>query len=105
MADLRTFLASLRYFEPTGSPLVGERVFSERGCAVCHGKMAEGTKTGPALRSGKEAFTTISFSAALWRHGPRMVDRAEELGIHWPTLKPTDIGDLVSFLNTPAHSK
>jgi cytochrome c2 len=105
MADLRTFLASLRYFEPTGSPLVGERVFSERGCAVCHGQMAEGTKTGPALRSGKEAFTTISFSAALWRHGPRMVDRAEELGIHWPTLKPTDIGDLVSFLNAPAHPK
>jgi len=105
MADLRTFLASLRYFEPTGSPLVGESVFSERGCAVCHGQTAEGTKTGPGLRSGKEAFTTISFSAALWRHGPRMIDRAEELGMPWPTLKPTDIGNLVSFLNAPARPK
>jgi cytochrome c2 len=105
MADLRTFLASLRYFEPTGSPLVGESVFSERGCAACHGQMAEGTKIGPGLRSGKEAFTTISFSAALWRHGPRMIDRAEELGMPWPTLKPTDIGNLVSFLNAPARPK
>jgi cytochrome c2 len=105
IADLRTFLASLRYFEPAGSPLVGERVFSERGCAACHGLMAEGTKIGPGLRSGKEAFTTISFTAALWRHGPRMIDRAEELGIPWPTLKPTDIGNLVSFLNAPARSK
>lgn len=105
MADLRTFLASLRYFEPTGSPLVGERVFSERGCAACHGHMAEGTQIGPGLRSGTEAFTTISFTAALWRHGPRMIDRAQELGIPWPTLKATDIGDLVSFLNAPARPK
>jgi cytochrome c2 len=103
IADLRTFLASLRYFEPTGSPLVGERVFSERGCAACHGSMAEGTKMGPGLRSGKEAFTAVSFTAALWRHGPHMIDRAEELGIPWPTLKPTDIGNLVSFLNAPTR--
>jgi cytochrome c2 len=105
MADLRTFLASLRYVEPTGSPLVGERVFSERGCAACHGQMAEGTKIGPGLRSDTEAFTAVSFTAALWRHGPRMIDRAEELGIPWPTLKASDIGDLVSFLNAPAGPK
>jgi cytochrome c2 len=105
MADLRTFLASLRYFEPTGSPLVGERVFSERGCAACHGRMAEGTQIGPGLRSATEAFTTISFTVALWRHGPRMIDRAQELGIPWPTLKATDLGDLVSFLNAPTRPK
>jgi cytochrome c2 len=105
MADLRTFLASLRYFEPTGSPLVGERVFSDRGCAACHGRTAEGTQTGPGLRSGTEAYTTITFAAALWRHGPRMIDRAQELGIPWPTLKATDLGDLVSFLNTPVPPK
>jgi len=105
MADLRAFLASLRYFEPTGSPLVGERVFSERGCAACHGQMAEGTKIGPGLKTGKEAFTTISFTVALWRHGPRMIDRAEELGITWPILKPTDVGNLVSFLNAPVRPK
>ena len=102
MADLRAFLASLRYFEPTGSPLVGERVFSERGCAACHGPRAEGTKMGPPLKATTEAYTAVSFSAALWRHGPRMIDRAERYGLSWPTLKATDIGDLVSFLNAPA---
>jgi cytochrome c2 len=103
MADLLTFLASLRYFEPTGSPLVGERVFSERGCAACHGESAEGTQIGPGLRSSTEAFTTVSLTAALWQHGPRMIERSEELNIPWPTLKSTDIGDLVSFLNAPKH--
>jgi hypothetical protein len=67
--------------------------------------MAEGTQIGPGLRSGTEAFTTISFTVALWRHGPRMIDRAQELGIPWPTLKATDLGDLVSFLNAPARPK
>jgi len=34
-----------------------------------------------------------------------MIDRSDELGIPWPTLKSTDIGDLVSFLNAPKHPK
>jgi hypothetical protein len=34
-----------------------------------------------------------------------MIDRAQELGIPWPTLKATDVGDLVSFLNAPARHK
>jgi len=99
VADLASFLASLRYFEPAGSGLVGERVFTERGCAHCHGTEAQGTKLGPQLRSSSEAFTTVSFTTALWRHGPHMMDRAEESGAQWPVLQPTDIGDLVSFLN------
>ena len=49
-----------------------------------------------------DAFTTVSFTTALWRHGPGMIDRAEALGIPWPMLKPTDVGDLVSFLNAQA---
>ena len=105
MADLRAFLASLRYFEPTGSPLVGEHVFSERGCAACHGSTAEGTKMGPPLKATAEVYTAVSFSAALWRHGPRMINRAEKYGLSWPTLKATDIGDLVSFLNAPVPPK
>lgn len=105
LADLQTFLASLRYFEPAGSPLVGERVFAECGCARCHGSAAEGTRFGPPLRSGPDAFTAVSFATALWKHGPRMVDRAEEMGIGWPILAATDIGDLVSFLNDPARRK
>ena len=103
VADLHTFLASLRYFEPTGSALVGERVFTERGCAHCHGPAAQGTKLGPQLRSGLEAFTTVSFATALWRHGPHMIDRTEELGVKWPVLEASDVGDLVSFLNTSAQ--
>jgi hypothetical protein len=99
ITDVLAFIASLRYFEPNGSEFVGERVFAERGCSGCHGPAAEGTRLGPALRTGAEAFTTVSFATALWKHSPRMIDRAEETGVSWPVLQATDIGDLVSFLN------
>jgi mono/diheme cytochrome c family protein len=105
IVDLQMFLASLRYFEPTGSAFVGERVFTERGCAGCHGPAAEGTQLAPSLRAGADAFTTVSFTTALWKHGPKMVDRVEEAGTQWPILQATDIGDLVSFLNEPPHRK
>ena len=105
MADLLAFLVSLRYFEPSGSPLVGQHVFAERGCAACHGTMGEGSQMGPGLRRRNEAYTTISFTASLWQHGPEMLERVQESGMTWPELKATDVGDLVSFLNASPASK
>lgn len=105
IADLVAFLASLRYFEPAGSPLIGEHVFDERGCSHCHGKQGEGTSQGPAVRGKREGFTSINLATVLWRHGPKMYRRAQELGLPWPTLGETDVGDLVSFINTPVHQE
>jgi cytochrome c2 len=102
--DVQTFLISLQYFEPSGSPFLGERVFTERGCARCHGKKAEGTAQGPKIRTGSDAFTTVSLASALWSHGPEMWARAERLGVSWPVLESTDVGDLISFLNGPAQT-
>lgn len=103
MADLTAFLASLRYFEPVGSSLVGERLFTERGCAQCHGPKADGTRYAPRLVAKADAYTTVSLAVALWSHGAKMINRFEELGVTWPTLAPTEISDLISFLNDPAR--
>jgi mono/diheme cytochrome c family protein len=105
ITDVLRFLASLRYFEPTGSPFLGQRVFAERGCASCHGPSAEGTRNAPKLRAGADAFTMVSFATALWSHGPAMNTRAEKLGIPWPSLEPGDVGELISFLNDPGRKK
>jgi len=102
ITDVLRFLSSLRYFEPSGSPFIGERIFAERGCALCHGPAGLGTKEGPKVRAEGEAFTTVSLATAFWSHGAAMGARAEQLGIAWPTLKATDIGDLIAFLNARA---
>jgi mono/diheme cytochrome c family protein len=103
--DVQMFLVSLQYLEPSGSALLGERVFAERGCARCHGLTAEGTPQGPRLKHGADAFTAASLASALWTHGPGMWARAQQLGVAWPTLEGTDIGDLTSFLNASANTK
>jgi nitric oxide reductase subunit C len=103
--DVQTFLISLQYFEPSGSALLGERVFAERGCARCHGPKAQGTAEAPRLNPGADAFTPVSLASALWNHGPGMWARAQQLGVAWPALQGTDLGDLTSFLNDPRKTK
>ena len=103
--DVLTFLISLEYFEPSGSPLLGERVFAERGCARCHGAKAEGTHEGPRLKPSSDAFTVVSLASTLWNHGPGMAARAQQLGVPWPTLVGTDLGYLTVFLNDAGNGK
>jgi mono/diheme cytochrome c family protein len=105
IVQLASFLANLRYYEPAGTRFVGERVFTERGCAHCHGPKGDGTKLAPPLRKGVEALTMVSFTTALWQHGPKMVDKLEQAGMSWPVLKPADVGDLIAFLNAAALEK
>jgi mono/diheme cytochrome c family protein len=100
MADLVAFLYSLSYSEPGGSPRVGEMLFAGRGCSLCHGPAALGTSEAPSLRGRGKSFNSIALAAALWRHGPGMYKHAQDLGLPWPTLAETDVGDLISFLNT-----
>jgi mono/diheme cytochrome c family protein len=101
MADLIAFLQSVRYFEPGGSPQIGEMLFARRGCSKCHGVSGEGSPSGPALRGRGSTFTTVTFATELWRHGPKMYQRTQQLGLPWPNLVESDIGDLLVFLNTP----
>ncbi len=99
MTDIFAFLYSLRYIDPTGSPHVGASVFRWRGCSRCHGENAEGTARAPAL--GVRTYNSITLAVALWRHGQRMYAQTRPLGIGWPTLVESDVGDLLAFLNSP----
>jgi cytochrome c551/c552 len=101
MADLVAFLYSLHYFEPGGSPQVGESVFSWRGCAQCHGALGEGTRLGPALRGRGQTYTSIRLATVLWRHGAEMSKQSKDKNFTWPNLQEADVGHLLSFLNSP----
>ncbi len=101
MADVAVFLYSLHYLEPSGSPQVGGSVFGWRGCAQCHGKTAEGTRAGPQLRGRGQTYTSVRLAAALWNHGSRMYAETRAQRQPWPSLLPSDVGDLLAFLNTP----
>jgi mono/diheme cytochrome c family protein len=103
MADIIAFLYSLRYVEPAGSPYVGRSVFKWRGCSYCHGDDATGTRLGPALRGRGRNYNSITLAVQLWRHGAEMYKKNQEVGHSWPTLLETDVGDLLSFLDSPVQ--
>jgi cytochrome c2 len=105
MADVIAFVYSLRYLEPGGSPHVGESVFGWRGCARCHGVQAEGTRLGPPLRGRGQNFTAVRMASILWRHGAKMYQQSQKMGQGWPQLQPSDVGDILAFLNAPVESK
>lgn len=102
LGDLAVFLYSLRYVEPAGSPHVGATVFHLRGCAACHGNDASGA-TAPALRGRGQNYTAVRLAMGLWRHGDRMYELTRANHQPWPQLDESDIGDLLSFLNTPVE--
>jgi mono/diheme cytochrome c family protein len=102
LADLAAFLAGLRFFESEGSRETGAAIFQDRGCAGCHGAHGEGTHQAPTLRAAGRSVTLVTLATALWSDGPRMYGRFRELGQPWPTLKESEVGDVVAFLNSPS---
>lgn len=103
MADLVAFLYSLRYTEPAGSPYVGESIFTWRGCSRCHGGQAQGTDAAPTLRGRGQNYNSIALATALWRHGNGMYYQTKKMGVSWPTLIESDVGDLLAYLNSPVR--
>lgn len=100
MADLVAFFYSFRYVEPGGSAKVGELLFETRGCSRCHGQHAMGTPRGPRLLGRGRSYNCVVLATALWRHGPTMYRKTQTLGMPWPALAESDVGDLITFLNT-----
>jgi len=105
MADLAVFLYSLHFREPSGSPHVGKSIFAWRGCADCHGAEAEGTARGARLRGLGRTYTATRLATDLWRHGAKMYEQSRKSGRPWPALQESDVGDLLSFLNTPVEKQ
>ena len=46
-------------------------MFTAKNCANCHNDAASGA---PKLGKGKDAYNDITMVAALWDHGPRMLE-------------------------------
>ena len=101
MADVISFLYSVRYTDMGGSAVIGHDLFTQRKCSQCHGADARGGSVGPNLRSGNRMLTPVSLALALWSHGPHMYEKAQELGLGWPTLSEGDLSHLLAFLNSP----
>jgi hypothetical protein len=47
----------------------------------------------------------VRLATNLWGHGAKMYEQSRKAGQSWPVLQESDVGDLLSFLNTPIEPR
>jgi mono/diheme cytochrome c family protein len=93
MEQLIGYIWQRQYFTGTGSAERGKKVFADKNCAACHNDPASGA---PQLGKGQSDITMV---AALWEHGPRMLDLMNSKKLAWPRFSAQQMDDLIAFLN------
>ena len=74
-----------------GSPLEGRRLFAEKRCVSCH-------QVGPNLDFLKQFASPLFVAAALWNHGPQMMEAMKAGGIERPAFIGPELHDLLAYL-------
>jgi mono/diheme cytochrome c family protein len=97
MRRIVSYVWTKQFFADQGDAGRGKRLFTHKNCAVCHNDPASGA---PSLGRGKDAYSPVTMVAALWKHGPRMLERIEQKNLAWPRFSSTEMSDLVAYLNT-----
>jgi len=105
-SEFRMLRASLRQARKQNSRLrkvassfSGRFVFRESGCAQCHGISGEGTKNGPALRSGSKSLDAKTLASELSNNMAAMYARSKHVRASAPTLDEDEIADIAKFLS------
>jgi mono/diheme cytochrome c family protein len=97
MRRIVSYVWAKQFFADSGDAGRGKRVFTQKNCTACHGDPASGA---PSLAHGKDAYSPVVMVAALWKHGPRMLDRMQQKNLPWPRFSGSEMSDLVAYLNT-----
>jgi mono/diheme cytochrome c family protein len=100
--DLFAYLYTLGYFDEAGDVEEGKRLFTELSCIRCHQFGGIGGVVGPVLDHVGTRGVPIEIAAAMWNHGPAMIEAAEARGIRRPTMTGDDLTNLIAFLQSDA---
>jgi mono/diheme cytochrome c family protein len=98
--DLIAFLFTLNYFDSSGDPQTGRRLFIERKCIVCHQVGGVGGVVGPNLDFLKQYGSPIFVATAMWNHGPSMTKVMQAKGIKRPVFTESELLDLIAYLRS-----
>ena len=97
--DLISYLYFLQFIDPPGNPERGLAVYREARCVTCHEAVAGGKRAAPSLTGGADRFkSSLEVVASMWNHGGQMEQLMAEVNVAWPTLKGTEMADLIAYL-------
>lgn len=97
--DMQALVSSfwaVNFFEDSGRPSRGSRVFVNKNCAACHNNASSGA---PQLPAAGQEFSGAAMVSVLWKHGPSMLDQMKAKGIAWPRFEGSQMADLIAYLN------
>ncbi len=97
MRKILSYVWARQFFSTKGDDTRGKRVFESNKCAVCHNDASSGA---PALGRIDGPFSAVRMVSVLWKHGPAMLQNMKAKNIAWPRLTPTDMANLVAYLNS-----
>jgi mono/diheme cytochrome c family protein len=102
MADLLAYLYFLHYTDEPGDASRGKKLFTDVGCAQCHGvDRKRGTLMDIDLSKYQNSPPT-EIVASIWNHSVQMREATIAKGVSWPHLKKGEMADLLEFIRTPA---
>jgi len=102
MADLITYLYFLHFTDEPGNPGNGKKIFSELGCAKCHGLDGrQGGLMNIDLSKYQKVANPMEVVAGLWNHSGEIEKAMKEKGILWPRFKKGEMVDLLEFIRNP----
>ncbi len=96
MADLAAYLLATQFGQERGDAMRGQTTYTAKGCAGCHDQAASGAPPRAGMLGRMNSYSMIS---SAWRHGPAMQERLRARNLAWPKLDPTEMADLLAFLN------
>jgi cytochrome c2 len=99
MRNLVAYLFAQRYFYEEGNVKKGAAVYQQKNCALCHEQRRNQTGA-PDLTMSTERYSPITMSAAIWRHGPAMLEKMRHENLSWPELNAAEMADLITYLNS-----
>jgi len=102
ISDLLAYLYFLRYYDPPGDAVKGQRIFMEKGCVLCHYAPIGGKPTGPDLSHSHAISSPVELCSAMWNHAPKMEAMIRERGLPWPQFRDDEVRDLVAYLRSAA---
>jgi mono/diheme cytochrome c family protein len=90
------YLVSTQFYEERGDLEKGKKVFARKHCGSCHDDPSSGA---PARSAMVGRMTSFDMAAALWKHGPVMLDHTRLKKISWPQFSGSEMADLAAYLH------
>lgn len=90
------YLVATQFFEERGNREQGERLFAKKRCSGCHDNPSTGA---PARSVMSGTMTSFGMVAALWKHGPPMLNAMRQHNIPWPRFEGSEMADVSAYLH------